>query len=203
MIRLSTADKKKAASLIETKQRLYSKIKSLRSIKHKTDDDYKNIIKACKSLSKCITDLHNYGYKTASWSKLADAEYWTSQYKKTQSKTTPADGKKTQSKTAPSDKSLYYIMLCWTIKDDYYICDNVINDIKGYFEKLGASVGIEFMDCMTSEFPGRTEYTSTYKITTTKETYDTIIASAQYMIDITSSNMYEACNIGVFGKKIS
>jgi hypothetical protein len=73
-----------------------------------------------------------------------------------------------------------------------------VNSVKSYFEKLQ----LEFIDTTTDNFPDRNEFVSTYKIKTTHDVYNTIINSAEFIIDMNTTSINEKCNVGVFGKKI-
>jgi hypothetical protein len=68
-----------------------------------------------------------------------------------------------------------------------------------YFETLN----IPSIDLVNTPFPDRTEFCETYKLTCSKETYELIMKSAKYILDITADSIYDKCNIGIFGKMIS
>jgi hypothetical protein len=100
-------------------------------------------------------------------------------------------------KTKPVVENGYYnIMLCWTVKPDYCLCESIIEKLRKYFE----SVKLDAIDLAKTEFPNRTEFCETYKLRGSKEKYDLILNSADYLLHILADSTYDKCNIGIFGK---
>lgn len=213
-MKLTKEQKEIAKKTIQLRNDITKKIAELDKLtKNKNESDLKELIKNCKLFEKYTNTLKDLGYKVEIWHKRLDYRNWelmlnektsiksvTKTKTKKAAKSKKAENKKHIIQKAENQNSdiLYYIMLCWTTRQDYCICDNAVNAIKKYFEKMK----LEFMDTMVDSFPDRIEYTSTYKIKTTPEVYKTIIDSAEYILDISTSNVHEKCNIGVFGKKI-
>ena len=75
--------------------------------------------------------------------------------------------------------------------------------IKKYFEYLKTKFSIEYFDTTEDVFPERKEYTCTYKLRANEDVYNTILSSAEYILEISSSYAQDMCNIGIFGKKIN
>lgn len=190
----SAEEKEKIANLRQTRDGLNAKIFELdRSNKNKSIKLLKQLIKLCKDYEKYTNELKSYGYKVELWHKTLRQSYWEEILK---SKT--AIEVKPKKQAVSTDSSLYYIMLCWTANKEFFVCDTIINTVRLYFEKLK----LEFMDTSKDEFPDRTEFVSTYKIKTTQEVYNTIMNSAEFIIDNNTTSIHEKCNVGVFGKKI-
>lgn len=211
MGKLSKEDRENVKLIRSTIDKLYIDVVSLKKIKNKTENDYKTIIKYCKDVVSQLNVLSKYGFKAELWTKYIDPSYWQAELdkfvgndiikpkKKVKKDTKPLIEKSEQIKT----ESMYYIMLCWTLKNDCYICEDMIEAVKKYFEKLKSKISIEFMDCMSDNFPGRTEYTCTYEAKVSQDVYDIIISSAEYILDSYNVSTYDECNVGIFGKKIS
>ena len=87
--------------------------------------------------------------------------------------------------------------MCWTIKPDYCVCESIIEKIQKYFE----SIKVASQDIARTEFPDRIEFCETYKLNCTKEQYQLILKSAEYILDIATDSAYDKCNMGIFGKE--
>jgi hypothetical protein len=207
MAKVSKENREETKRIIQARNDITKKIAALdKSIKNKTEKDLKALIKMCKDFEYYTNFLKNLGYKVEIWHKRLDYKTWEAEL---ENKTSVKSIKKTANKKpikksiietpeVKSENSLYYIMLCWTNKNDYFVCGSVIDKIKTYFEKLK----LEFFDTQTTTFPDRTEHCSTFKFRGSEDTYNTIISSAEYIIDISASTVIEHCNVGVFGKRI-
>lgn len=194
-------EKLNEAILTLKKDRTSIKTKINRLIKK--DDSkskYKELIILTKKLSNIDKKLISKGVKlreTADPDILKSA-YWENKlknYKETPKKVK----KKTELKSTKQDKkSLYNIMLCWTSRLEYCVCDSIITAIRDYLTK----VGLEKVDSNITKFIDKIEYCETYQITTTKDIFKLILDTAQYILDISANSTYEKCNVGVFGKDI-
>lgn len=175
--------------------------KEVRNLEKEIDSKkkFQTIIKLCKEFTSVTKFLQSHGEPVDDGPKRYNVKYWEEQFnefnKKQKSLAESKFPKKTETAT---NNSLYYIMLCWTNKNDYFVCGSVIDKIKTYFEKLK----LEFFDTQTTSFPDRTEHCSTFKFRGSEDMYNTIILSAEYIIDISASTAIEHCNVGVFGQKI-
>jgi hypothetical protein len=119
-------------------------------------------------------------------------EHWKAkayQYKK------KAKAKEAKSKPVVDD-GYYNIMLCWSVQPDYCLCESIIEKLRKYFE----SVKVPAIDLAKTEFPDRTEFCETYKLRGSKEKYDLILNSADYLLHILADSTYDKCNIGIFGR---
>ena len=105
--------------------------------------------------------------------------------------------KKATKKVNVQNDSKYNITLCWTIKPDYCICESIIEKVQKYF----TSIGINSFDLTRTEFPDRIEFCETYKLKCSKEKYEVIIKSAEYILDIATNSAYDKCNMGIFGRE--
>lgn len=189
------------AILTLKKDRTSIKTKINRLIKE--DDSkskYKELIILTKKLSNIDKKLISKGVKLR---EVADPDvlkytYWENKLKNY--KETPKKVKnKTEIKSAKQNKkSVYNIMLCWTSRLEYCVCDSIITAIRNYLIK----VGLEKVDSCSTKFIDKIEYCETYQITTTKDIFKLILDTAQYILDISANSTYDKCNIGVFGKDI-
>ena len=119
-------------------------------------------------------------------------ENWKAKYKEYKKKI-----KAKEAKSKPvADDGYYNIMLCWTVKPDYCLCESIIEKLRKYFE----SVKVSAIDLAKTEFPNRTEFCETYKLRGSKEKYDLILNSADYLLHILADSTYDKCNIGIFGR---
>lgn len=210
MARVSKENREEAKKIIKARNDITKKIAEFdKSNKNKSEKDLKALIKMCKDFEYYTNFLKDLGYKVEIWHKRLDYRNWETELKnKTSVKSISKSIKKSANKNiinksntgTPeiSQENLYYIMLCWTNKNDYFVCGSIIDKIKNYFEKLK----LEFFDTQTTKFPDRTEHCSTFKFKGNEDTYNIIISSAEYIIDISASTMIEHCNVAVFGKKI-
>lgn len=214
MAKLSKEDREKVKLIRLTINKLYIDVIGLKKIKNKTENDYKTIIKYCKEVVSQLNLLSKYGFKAELPSKCLDPSYWQAELDKfvgndiikpkKKVKKIKKDAKQIIEKpeqTTP--ESLYYIMLCWLTKKDYFVCDSTIENIKKYFEYLKTKFSIEYFDTTEDVFPERKEYTCTYKLRANEDVYNTILSSAEYILEISSSYAQDMCNIGIFGKKIN
>lgn len=119
-------------------------------------------------------------------------ENWKAKYKEYKKK---VKAKEAKSKPVVED-GYYNIMLCWTVKPDYCLCESIIEKLRKYFE----SVKVSAVDLTKTEFPNRTEFCETYKLRGSKEKYDLILNSADYLLHILADSTYDKCNIGIFGR---
>lgn len=143
-----------------------------------------------KFLSKLISSTPgvDFGPSIA----ILTPEHWKTkayQYKK------KIKAKEVKSKPV-ADDGYYNIMLCWTVKPDYCLCESIIEKLRKYFE----SVKVSAIDLAKTEFPNRTEFCETYKLRGSKEKYELILNSADYLLHILADSTYDKCNIGIFGR---
>jgi hypothetical protein len=62
------------------------------------------------------------------------------------------------------------------------------------------NVGLQSEDTVKTTFPDRTEFCQNYKFSGSKTSYELLMKSAEYILDITTLSAYEKCNVGIFGK---
>lgn len=207
MAKVSKENREEAKKIVKARNDITKKIADLdKSTKNKTEKELKTLIKMCKEFENYTNFLKNLGYKVEIWHKRLNYKTWEAEL---ENKTSVKSVKKAANKKhinksnsrtpeIKQENNLYYIMLCWTNKNDYFVCGSIIDKVKSYFEKLK----LEFLDTQSNTFPDRTEHCSTFKFRGSDETYSTIISSAEYIIDISASTIVEHCNVGVFGQKI-
>lgn len=211
MAKLSKEDRENVKLIRLTIDKLYTDVISLKKIKNKTENDYKTIIKYCKEVVSQLNLLSKYGFKAELWTKHIDPSYWQAELDKfvgndiikPKSKVKKDTKSLIEKSEQTKSENLYYIMLCWLTKKDYFVCDSTIENIKKYFEYLKTKFSIEYFDTTEDVFPERKEYTCTYKLRASEDVYNTILSSAEYILEISSSYAQDMCNIGIFGKKIS
>ena len=119
-------------------------------------------------------------------------ETWKTKYKEYKKK---VKAKEAKSKPVVDD-GYYNIMLCWSIKPNYCLCESIIEKIRKYFD----SIKIPAVDLTKTEFPDRTEFCETYNLRCSKEKYDLVLNSADYLLHILADSTYDKCNIGIFGR---
>ena len=146
-----------------------------------------------KFLSKLINKTPGFDLKPSMRGiAILTPENWKAKYKEYKKK---VKAKEAKSKPVVED-GYYNIMLCWTVKPDYCLCESIIEKLRKYFE----SVKVSAIDLAKTEFPNRTEFCETYKLRGSKENYDLILNSADYLLHILADSTYDKCNIGIFGR---
>ena len=164
-----------------------------------SDSKFQELIRLTKEFEKVTTDMNLDGIAAKVHPEKMQSSIWVKAYEDymhgTHEGTTV---KKSKKSVTISDQQLYNILLCWTIKHDYCVCDSIIETLQNYF----MSIGLITDGTTKTSFPDRTEFCQTFKLTGTKEYFDLIIKSAEYILDITTVSAYEKCNIGIFGKEI-
>lgn len=199
MATISKENKLAAKPAKDNVDRLYKEIMNYdKEHKQKLDVHYKHLIKLCKEFEKNIVILQNYGYKTSVWHKKLNYRTWEAEFKTKINIRAPKIENNTNNTNIQDKTNLYYINLAWTVKPNYYVCNSVIDKVKNYFEKMKLTYIFTYID----EFPDRIEYSHEYKIKCTEDVYNTIIISAEYILEISTDSAYESCNIGIFGRKI-
>ena len=123
------------------------------------------------------------------------SETWKTKYKEYKKKIKVKEVKTKPVKQAVGD-GYYNIMLCWSIKPNYCLCESIIEKIRKYFD----SIKVPAIDLTKTEFPDRTEFCETYKLRCSKEKYDLVLNSADYLLHILADSTYDKCNIGIFGR---
>ena len=170
---------------------------------------YDTLIKLCKDLHEIVDTINDKGGKADAVAQRFNVDYWKDRYNKyverTKSKqkpikepTIPRKSRKALTAVSTDIQNLYYIMLCWTAKPEYCVCDSIIENIKSYLETMKC----EYFDNEAALFPDRIEYCTTFKLRATNDVYEVILSSAKYILDMTIDSIYDNCNIGIFGKKI-
>lgn len=175
------------------RKKMKDAIASLKTMKD-SKEKFEKLIKITSDYEAYVTDVQLKGLTYASThpyssQKWIDAYYAFVNKPKTKSKTKKVDKNKTNK---------YNIVLCWTIKPDYCICESIIDKMQSYFSKLGLKVA----DTTKTDFPDRVEICETYKISCTKDKFELILKSAEYILEISTDSVYDKCNIGIFGKEV-
>ena len=179
--------------------RINELIKSYDSI-----EKFNELVKLTKEFKLSCKKLAELGVGTRKLPhpELFETSYWEDKLKSAGGKPSkiekPVKTKKEKPKEITQQKSLYNIMLCWTARADYCVCDSIINAVRDYLIKMK----LEKVDSNCTKFIDKVEYSEIYQISITKEIYDVIISSAQYILDISTDSVYDKCNVGVFGKEI-
>lgn len=177
-----------------------------------SNNKFENLIKLCKELDGILFEIIKLGHSTHVYAKRFSVDYWKERYDKfkEREKSKSANKKEVdytqlivpqkQKKTIKSknivDKKTYYISICWTVKSEYCVCDSIIDSIKKYFETMKCTIS----DTSVNQFPDRVEYQYTYKLKTTQDVYEAILTSSKYILEMSTSSIYDNCNIGIFGK---
>ena len=200
---------KEVQSLHDKKWELVLKIRS--EVKEKdSNKKFENLIKFCKELDVVVYEITKAGYSAQVYAKKFSTDYWKERYDKFKEyeKSKSVNKKEVdytqlvvpQKKIVKSentvDKKTYYISICWTVKPEYCVCDSIIDSIKKYFETMKCTLS----DGSANQFPDRVEYQYTYKLKTTQDVYKAILTSSKYILEMSTSSIYDNCNIGIFGK---
>lgn len=169
---------------------------------------FETLIKLCKNLHAVIDKINSMGDKAEADAQRFSIDYWKDRYNKFNEYTnrTKTPTKWTQkpltTKVKPvqtvDSKNVYFIMLCWTAKPEYCVCDSIIDNVKTYLENMKA----EQIDVETTQFPDRIEYSKIFKLKASQSVYEVILSSAKYILDMSIDSIYDNCNIGIFGKKV-
>ena len=179
----------------DKKCKIIDEIKSLSKSKD-SNEKFEQLIKITKQYESYINKLNKKGLNIKVSPITLTSNKWKEAYKKYKSKTKIKETKNKIVKTIIED-SYYNIMLCWTIKYDYCFCESIIEHIQKYFD----SIDLKKVDLTKTDFIDRVEFCEVYKIKCSKEKYDLIIKSAEYLLTVLSNSTYDKCNIGIFGKK--
>jgi hypothetical protein len=167
--------------------------------KKKSEEDLKILIKWCKEYESLTKQYQKFDKNAKIWHVKLDYKTWDAKLKEKTAIEKVAKLKSAKDKDSnQSCTNLYYITLAWTVKTNYYVCNSVVDKIKNYLEKMK----LTYIFTYTDEFPDRTEFAHEYKIKCTEDVYNTIISSAEYILEISTDSAYESCNIGIFGRKI-
>lgn len=171
-----------------------NKIKNEMTVVKKNPDTvekFQKMVKLAKNYEKVTTDMNLEGFNAKVHPNNMSVQYWEDAFDSFLHGT--RNLKKTVTKT---DDQLYNIILCWTIKNDYCVCDSIIETMQNYFTNIGLIVE----DTIKTAFPDRTEFCQNYKFIGSKSNYELLMKSAEYILDITTLSAYEKCNVGIFGK---
>ena len=158
-----------------------------------SSEKFEKLIRLTTDFEAYVVDVQLKGLAQAT-SNPYTSQKWVDAYYAFRNKPKKVVKKKVQS----NQKKDYNIMLCWTIKPDYCICDAIIAKVQKYL----ASIKLSVNDVTKTEFPDRTEFCETYKLKCTKKEYDLILKSAEYILDIATESAYDKCNMGIFGKEL-
>lgn len=176
----------------EKKNQVKEEVKAVMQLKD-SPEKFEKLISITTKYEKYLIKLNKTpGVDLKPGLTMLTPETWKTKYKEYKKKT-----KSKEIKTKPVVENGYYnIMLCWTVKPDYCLCESIIEKLRKYFE----SVKLDAIDLAKTEFPNRTEFCETYKLRGSKEKYDLILNSADYLLHILADSTYDKCNIGIFGK---
>lgn len=181
------------------RQKLATKIRELIKTKD-SKEKFQKLIKLTKEYEKITADMNLDGIPAKVYPLTLSSKKWIDAYDLFMKEYVENCRKSYRSVKQMTSQNKYNIMLCWTIKSDCYICTDVITTIKKYFE----TIGLKLVDTTKIDFPDRIETCETYKIACSKDVYETILASAKFVLAFTTaaSSAYETCNIGIFGKEL-
>lgn len=156
---------------------------------------FEKLIKLSKEYESLISDMNLEGFSGKVYGKKYETKYWIEVYNEFKN---GKSNKKIVTDNKIQENNMYDIILCWTIKHDYCVCEPVIEKIQNYFK----SINISAIDLVKTNFIDRVEFCETYRLECTKEKFDLILKSAEYILDITADSIYDKCNIGIFGKSL-
>ena len=179
----------------EKKKLVREEVKALASMKDSTEK-FEKLIDITTKYEKYLKQL-NKKLSTELKPGLVSltSATWKTKYKEYKKKIKVKEAKTKPVKHVVED-GYYNIMLCWSIKPNYCLCESIIEKIRKYFD----SIKVPAVDLTKTEFPDRTEFCETYKLRCSKEKYDLILNSADYLLHILADSTYDKCNIGIFGR---
>lgn len=181
----------------EKKKLIKEEVKALASMKD-SPEKFEKLIDITTKYEKYLKQLNkklNY-YTDLKPSPISlTSKTWKTKYKEYKKKIKAKEAKIKPVKHVVED-GYYNIMLCWSIKPNYCLCETIIEKIRKYFE----SIKVPAVDLTKTEFPDRIEFCETYKLKCSKEKYDLILGSADYLLHILADSTYDKCNIGIFGR---
>jgi hypothetical protein len=193
-------DMTKAERIIQYKakrQKLKTDIEN--AIKRRdSKEKFEQLIKLTKDYEKITTDMNLDGIPAKVWPEKLSSKKWIDTYERFIQSEHEAikQEKKTRKSIKPVENQSYSITLCWTIKNEYCVCDAIIETIQKYF----SSIGLTDSDTTQTKFPDRIEFCQEYKLSCTKDKYELILKSAEYILEIATNSAYEQCNVGLFGR---
>ena len=79
-------------------------------------------------------------------------------------------------------------MLCWTAKQDFFVCDNIVNTIRSYFEKLKLESLISAFSSLMQKMTIKAEVVQEKKIV--KDRFTVAQKIAQIKDDLVSKKEY-------------
>lgn len=159
-----------------------------------SNEKFERLIRLTTDFEAYVVDTQLKGLKQAK-SHPYNSQKWVDAYYAFKNKPKPKPKPK---KSTINQKKDFSISLCWTIKPDYCVCEGIIAKIQKYFE----TIKISSTDITRTEFPDRIEFCETYRLKCTKEKFDLILKSAEYLLDITTESAYDKCNMGIFGQQL-
>lgn len=176
----------------EKKAQVKEEIKTVMQLKD-SPEKFEKLISITTNYEKFLSKLNRIpGVDFKPGIAILTPENWKAKYKEYKKKV-----KVKEAKSKPVvDDGYYNIMLCWTVKPDYCLCESIIEKLRKYFE----SIKIPVVDLVKTEFPNRIEFCETYKLRCSKDKYELIISSAEYLLNALSDSIYDKCNIGIFGR---
>lgn len=167
------------------------------AIKKKTDTSkFQELIRLTKEYEKVTTDMNLDGFAAKVYPEKMTSKKWIDAYEEYLNESN--NKKLSKSKSVKSDRQSFTISLCWTVKPDYCVCDAIIDVMRNYF----SSIGLKSDEILKNEFPDRIEFCKIYKLNCTKDKFNLILKSAEYILSISTSSAYDKCNIGIIGKEI-
>lgn len=178
----------------EKKAQIKEEVKNVMQLKD-SPEKFEKLISITTTYEKYLIKLNKTpGVDLKPGIAILTPENWKTKYKEYKKK---VKAKETKAKTKIKCEEGYYnIMLCWSIMSDYCLCESIIEKVRKYFE----NVKVPVVDFTKTEFPNRTEFCETYKLRCSKEKYELILNSAEYLLNALSDSTYDTCNIGVFGR---
>ena len=174
------------------RQKMKDAVASLKATKD-SKTKFERLIKITTDYESFITDLQLSGLTKATAYPYS-SQKWIDAYYAFVNK---PKAKPKAKKTDKNKKNKYNIILCWTIKPDYCVCESIIAKVKNYM----STIKLKCNDITRIDFPDRVEFCQTYELNCTKEKYDLIMKSAEYILELSTDSIYDKCNVGIFGKE--
>lgn len=176
------------------RQRLATDIRALIKTKD-SKEKFQKLIKLTKEYERITADMNLDGISAKVYPLTLSSKKWVDAYDLFMKEYTESCRRSYREVKQITEQNKYNIMLCWTVKSDCCVCTDAITTIKKYFE----TIGLKLIDTTKTDFPDRIEVCETYKIACNKDVYETILASADFVLSYTTA-LHENCNIGIFGK---
>jgi hypothetical protein len=174
--------------------------------KRNTKEKFDKLIEQTSKYQELTDILNTFGKKLEIQVEWLTPDYWKN-IKAALTVRNAFETKRTKSIksiTPPEkqDKYIWRIILSWSTPPENCGCSTPVERVKDYMDRMSKIISIKLCETNSNTFVDRTEYTHIFELECDKMQYDSILESAKYILDISSATERDACNIGIYGKKL-